>query len=43
VDLGGNIDLFGKIETMEIKISEGGLFSIHNNGRQLTNVTFSKN
>lgn len=41
VDLGGNIDLFGKIETMQIK-EDRGLFSIWNNGRQLTNVPFSK-
>jgi DNA repair protein RadD len=43
VDLGGNIDLFGKIETMKIRIDDRGLYSIWNNGRQLTNVTFSKN
>lgn len=43
VDLGGNIPFFGKIETMEIKINDKGLYSIWNNGKQLTNVTFSKN
>ncbi|HRO18537.1 MAG TPA: DEAD/DEAH box helicase [Ferruginibacter sp.] len=43
VDLGGNIKKFGKIETMEIKVSDNGLFSIWNEGRQLTNVYFSKN
>ncbi|MFA9221725.1 MAG: DEAD/DEAH box helicase [Sediminibacterium sp.] len=43
VDLGGNINLFGKIETMEIRVSEKGLFSIWNNNRQLTNVPFSRN
>lgn len=43
VDLGGNITFFGKIETMEIRINEKGLYSIWNNGRQLTNVPFSKN
>lgn len=42
VDLGGNINKFGKIETMKIQQDEKGLFSIWNNGRQLTNVTFSK-
>lgn len=43
VDLGGNIKKFGKIETMQIKVSESGLYSIWNEGRQLTNVYFSKN
>lgn len=43
VDLGGNINKFGKIETMQIKIDEAGLYSLWNNGRQLTDVTFSKN
>lgn len=42
VDLGGNIDFFGKIETMKIEQDERGLYYISNNGRQLTNVTFSK-
>ena len=42
VDLGGNIKKFGKIETMEIK-EINGYYSIWNNGRQLTDVTFSKN
>lgn len=42
VDLGGNIDLFGRIETMQIRESETGLYSIWNNGRQLTNVPFRK-
>lgn len=42
VDLGGNIDMFGKIETMQIR-DERGLYSIWNNGRQLTNVPFTKN
>jgi DNA repair protein RadD len=42
VDLGGNIKKFGKIETMEIKKDHKGLFSIWNNGRQLTNVLFTK-
>jgi len=41
VDLGGNISKFGKIESMEIKC-ERGLYSIWNDGRQLTNVMFSK-
>lgn len=43
VDLGGNVKQFGKIETMEIKSNEAGLMSIWNNGRQLTNVNFTKN
>lgn len=42
VDLGGNIELFGKIETMQIKVSSTGLYSIWNNNRQLTNVPFRK-
>jgi DNA repair protein RadD len=42
VDLGGNIDFFGKIETMKIQTNEKGLYSIWNNGRQLTNVAFQK-
>lgn len=42
IDLGGNIDLFGKIETMRIEKTATGLFYITNNGRQLTNVTFQK-
>lgn len=41
VDLGGNVNFFGKIETMEIR-EERGLHSIWNNGRQLTNVSFVK-
>ncbi len=43
VDLGNNISFFGKIETMEIKVSEKGKYAIWNNGRQLTNVNFQKN
>lgn len=43
VDLGGNISFFGRIETMKIVQNEKGLYSIWNNGRQLTNVAFSKN
>jgi DNA repair protein RadD len=43
IDLGGNVPFFGKIETMQIKQNEKGLYSIWNNGRQLTNVTLSKN
>lgn len=42
VDLGGNIKKFGKIETMEIKMING-YYSLWNNGRQLTDVAFSKN
>ncbi len=43
VDLGGNITFFGKIETMQIQTCSKGLYSIWNNGRQLTNIPFSKN
>lgn len=47
VDLGDNIRLFGKIETMQIQKDEGGLYSVWNNingvFKQLTNVTFRKN
>lgn len=43
VDLGGNIRFFGKIETMKIQKNDKGEYSIWNNGRQLTNVAFSKN
>lgn len=43
VDLGGNIKLFGKIETMEIRVSDKGLFAIWNEGRQLTNTPFTRN
>ena len=42
VDLGGNINFFGKIETMKIEQTQNGLFFISNNGRQLTNVPFQK-
>lgn len=42
VDMGGNINLFGKIETMKIQQDEEGRFAIWNNGRQLTNVPFQK-
>lgn len=43
VDLGGNYKFFGKIETMRIEETDTGLLSIWNNGKQLTNVTFTKN
>lgn len=42
VDLGGNFDFFGKIETMKIQQNDKGLYFITNNGKQLTNITFSK-
>lgn len=41
VDMGGNINFFGKIETMKI-VDNHGYLSIWNNGRQLTNVPFVK-
>ena len=43
IDLGGNYDFFGKIETMQIREDETHKLSIWNNGRQLTNVPFTKN
>jgi DNA repair protein RadD len=43
VDLGGNINFFGKIETMKITVNDRGQYAVMNNGRQLTDVTFSKN
>lgn len=42
VDLGGNVKFFGKIETMKIEKDEKGLFHIRNNGRQLTDIAFTK-
>ena len=42
IDLGGNLNLFGKIETMKIEIDNEGRFAIWNNGRQLTNTPFKK-
>lgn len=42
VDLGGNISFFGKIETMRIQQTSTGLYYISNNGRQLTNIPFTK-
>jgi DNA repair protein RadD len=42
VDLGGNYNFFGKIETMRIQQDEKGRFAIWNNGKQLTNVPFQK-
>jgi DNA repair protein RadD len=42
VDLGGNIGLFGKVETMKIKVDSEGRYAIWNNGRQLTNIPIKK-
>ncbi|WP_086984953.1 DEAD/DEAH box helicase [Elizabethkingia miricola] len=42
VDLGGNVNFFGKVETMKIDQTPTGLYFISNNGRQLTNVPFQK-
>lgn len=42
VDLGGNIDYFGKIETMHVGKTKKGLWAVFNNGKQLTNVKFVK-
>jgi DNA repair protein RadD len=43
IDLGGNVNFFGKIETMRIQTNPRGLFYISNNGKQLTNTPFTKN
>jgi len=42
VDLGGNFDLFGKIETMRLEKSKNGNYYITNNGRKLTDTPFTK-
>lgn len=42
VDLCGNIDFFGKIETMKIREIDGQL-SVWNEGRRLTDVELTKN
>lgn len=42
VDLGGNVNFFGKIEAMRIQQDEKGRFAIWSDGRQLTNVPFTK-
>jgi DNA repair protein RadD len=42
VDLGANINFFGKIETMKVIPDHRGLYSVVNNGRHLTNVNFQK-
>jgi len=42
VDLGGNIKLFGKVETITVETGPTGLYYISNNGKQLTNVPFTK-
>ncbi len=42
LDLGGNFDFFGKIETMKIVEDERGKLSIMNNGKHLTGVAFRK-
>ena len=41
VDMGGNINFFGKIETMQIVKNPMG-YAIMNNGKQLTNIPFKK-
>lgn len=43
VDLGGNLNFFGKIETMRIEQNDRGQYFISNMGKQLTNVAFTKN
>ena len=42
VDLGGNYNFFGKIETMEIRQDDKGLFAIYQGMKQLTNISFQK-
>jgi DNA repair protein RadD len=42
IDLGGNYNFFGKIETMEIRQCERGHYSIWQGTKQLTNVSFTK-
>lgn len=42
VDLGGNIEQFGKFETMTIAKNDRGYWAVFNNGKQLTNVIFNK-
>lgn len=42
VDMGGNVKMFGEIETMKIEQTKTGLYYISNKGRQLTNVSLEK-
>jgi DNA repair protein RadD len=42
VDLGGNVEFFGKVESMQIMVDNKGLHYVCNNGKRLTNVAFSK-
>ena len=42
VDIGGNINFFGKIETMKVARDNKGLYTVVNNGKVLTNVAFTK-
>lgn len=42
VDIGGNINFFGKIETLHVGHDHKGLWVVKNNGRQLTNVVIEK-
>lgn len=42
VDLGGNIERFGKFETMIVENNNDGNLAVFNNGKQLTNVVFNK-
>lgn len=43
VDLGGNVDFFGHIETMRIMVNQKGQYAVYNNGKRLTDVSFKKN
>lgn len=43
IDLGGNVNFFGKIETMQIRINAKDEYAIWNDGKQLTNIGFTKN
>lgn len=42
VDMGGNIGLFGKIESMRIKVDDEGRFAVFSKNKQLTNVPLNK-
>lgn len=42
VDLGGNINFFGKIESLQVTRDSRGLWIVTNNDKQLTNVSFTK-
>lgn len=43
VDLGGNVNFFGKVEDLQIRIDTRGNMAVWTKNRQLTNITFTKN